>query len=80
MARKDEMGVQVRSHTQDEDLVRLYLDNIGKYPLLTQERGVAACRRPSRKDRKRKTNWTRGKVTAARRPASSGRGRTRRCR
>ena len=37
MARKDEMGVQVRSHPQDEDLVRLYLDNIGKYALLTAE-------------------------------------------
>jgi RNA polymerase primary sigma factor len=37
MARKDEMAVQVRSHTADEDLVRLYLDNIGKYPLLTQD-------------------------------------------
>jgi RNA polymerase primary sigma factor len=37
MARKDEMGVQVRSHPQDEDLVRLYLDNIGKYALLTTE-------------------------------------------
>ena len=31
------MGVQVRSHPQDEDLVRLYLDNIGKYALLTAE-------------------------------------------
>jgi RNA polymerase primary sigma factor len=37
MARKEKMGVQVRSHTQDEDLVRLYLDNIGKYALLSQE-------------------------------------------
>jgi RNA polymerase primary sigma factor len=36
MARKDEMGIQVRTHIQDEDLVRLYLDSIGKYPLLTQ--------------------------------------------
>jgi len=31
------MGVQTRSETQDEDLVRLYLDSIGKYPLLTKE-------------------------------------------
>ena len=31
------MGVQVRNETQDEDLVRLYLDSIGKYPLLTKE-------------------------------------------
>ena len=31
------MGVHVRSEAQDEDLVRLYLDSIGKYPLLTKE-------------------------------------------
>ena len=31
------MGVQVRSQPQDEDLVRLYLDNIGKYALLSTE-------------------------------------------
>jgi RNA polymerase sigma factor (sigma-70 family) len=31
------MGVQVRSEGQDEDLVRLYLDGIGKYPLLSRE-------------------------------------------
>jgi RNA polymerase primary sigma factor len=31
------MGVQTRNETQDEDLVRLYLDSIGKYPLLTKE-------------------------------------------
>jgi RNA polymerase primary sigma factor len=37
MARKDVMGVQARSESQDEDLVRLYLDSIGKYPLLTKE-------------------------------------------
>jgi RNA polymerase sigma factor (sigma-70 family) len=37
MARKDVMGVQTRSETQDEDLVRLYLDSIGKYPLLSKE-------------------------------------------
>jgi RNA polymerase primary sigma factor len=37
MARKDVMGVQTRNETQDEDLVRLYLDSIGKYPLLTKE-------------------------------------------
>jgi DNA-directed RNA polymerase sigma subunit (sigma70/sigma32) len=37
MARKDEMGAQVRYQAQDRDLVHFYLDNIGKYPLLTQE-------------------------------------------
>jgi DNA-directed RNA polymerase sigma subunit (sigma70/sigma32) len=37
MARKDDMGVQVRNETQDEDLVRLYLDSIGRYPLITKE-------------------------------------------
>jgi RNA polymerase sigma factor (sigma-70 family) len=37
MARKDVMGVQTRSESQDEDLVRLYLDSIGKYPLLAKE-------------------------------------------
>ena len=31
------MGIPVRSDPQDEDLVRLYLDSIGKYPLLTKE-------------------------------------------
>ena len=31
------MGVQVRNETQDEDLVRLYLDSIGRYPLITKE-------------------------------------------
>src|SRR5580700_11179315 len=37
MARRDDMGVQARNETQDEDLVRLYLDSIGRYPLLTKE-------------------------------------------
>jgi RNA polymerase sigma factor (sigma-70 family) len=37
MARRDDMGVQARSETQDDDLVRLYLDSIGRYPLLTKE-------------------------------------------
>jgi RNA polymerase sigma factor (sigma-70 family) len=31
------MGVHVRSEGQDEDLVRLYLDGIGKFPLLSKE-------------------------------------------
>jgi RNA polymerase sigma factor (sigma-70 family) len=31
------MGVQTRSDSQDEDLVRLYLDSIGRYPLLSKE-------------------------------------------
>ena len=30
-------GHSVRSQGQDEDLVRLYLDGIGKYPLLSRE-------------------------------------------
>ena len=37
MAPKDIMGAQAHSDGQDEDLVRLYLDSIGKYPLLAKE-------------------------------------------
>ncbi|HTV12390.1 MAG TPA: sigma-70 family RNA polymerase sigma factor [Acidimicrobiales bacterium] len=37
MALKDAVGARTRSEGQDEDLVRLYLDSIGKYPLLTKE-------------------------------------------
>jgi len=37
MAPREAMGVQVRSQSHDEDLVRLYLDGIGKYPLLSRE-------------------------------------------
>jgi RNA polymerase sigma factor (sigma-70 family) len=37
MARRDVMGVQTRNESQEEDLVRLYLDSIGKYPLLGKE-------------------------------------------
>jgi RNA polymerase primary sigma factor len=31
------MGIRIRYEGQDEDLVRLYLDGIGKYPLLSRE-------------------------------------------
>ena len=31
------MGVHVRSEAQGKDLVHLYLDSIGKYPLLSKE-------------------------------------------
>jgi RNA polymerase sigma factor (sigma-70 family) len=31
------MGARMHNDGKDEDLVRLYLDNIGKYPLLTKE-------------------------------------------
>ncbi len=37
MARREAIGIPVRNEPQDEDLVRLYLDSIGKYPLLTKE-------------------------------------------
>src|SRR5581483_5559384 len=37
MARREGMGITARNEPQDEDLVRLYLDSIGKYPLLTKE-------------------------------------------
>ncbi|HET9061504.1 MAG TPA: sigma-70 family RNA polymerase sigma factor [Acidimicrobiales bacterium] len=37
MARRDAAAAQPRTDCQDEDLVRLYLDNIGRYPLLTKE-------------------------------------------
>jgi len=37
MAPREATGVQERGHTQDEDLVRLYLDSIGRHPLLTKE-------------------------------------------
>jgi RNA polymerase sigma factor (sigma-70 family) len=37
MARRDAAVAQPRNETHDDDLVRLYLDNIGRYPLLTKE-------------------------------------------
>ncbi len=37
MAPKEATGVRAGSAGQDEDLVRLYLDGVGKYPLLTRE-------------------------------------------
>jgi RNA polymerase sigma factor (sigma-70 family) len=37
MAPRDATGIQGRNDGQDEDLVRLYLDGIGKYALLSKE-------------------------------------------
>jgi RNA polymerase sigma factor (sigma-70 family) len=37
MARDQAVVARTRGEGQDEDLVRLYLDSIGKYPLLTKE-------------------------------------------
>jgi RNA polymerase sigma factor (sigma-70 family) len=37
MAQKELMWQRTHGDSQDEDLVRLYLDNIGKYPLLTKD-------------------------------------------
>ena len=37
MARREAIGIRARNEPQDEDLVRLYLDSIGKYPLLSKE-------------------------------------------
>jgi len=44
MAPKEATGVRAGNAGQDEDLVRLYLDGVGKYPLLTREDEVRLSR------------------------------------
>jgi RNA polymerase sigma factor (sigma-70 family) len=65
MARRDDMGVQVRNETQDEDLVRLYLDSIGRYPLLTKEQEWDLSR-VIYEGREAKEQMTRGDLKAPR--------------
>ena len=59
------MGVQVRNETQDEDLVRLYLDSIGRYPLLTKEQEWDLSR-VIHEGREAKEQMTRGDLKAPR--------------
>ena len=60
------MGAQTRIESQDEDLVRLYLDSIGKYPLLSKEEEWELSRLVH-EGREAKDELGRGGVRAARR-------------
>jgi RNA polymerase sigma factor (sigma-70 family) len=59
------MGAPMRAEAQDEDLVRLYLDNIGKYPLLTKEDEVHLSRQIEA-GRWAREELAQGKVSSAR--------------
>jgi RNA polymerase sigma factor (sigma-70 family) len=60
------MGAQTRIESQDEDLVRLYLDSIGKYPLLSKEEEWELSRLVH-EGREAKDELAQGGVRAARR-------------
>ena len=60
------MGAPMRADAQDEDLVRMYLDSIGKYPLLTKQDEVRLSRLIE-EGRWAREELARGKVPAGRR-------------
>jgi DNA-directed RNA polymerase sigma subunit (sigma70/sigma32) len=57
---------KARSEVGDQDLVRLYLDGIGRYPLLTKDDEVALSQRIEAGREARTVIGTGGQVTAAR--------------
>jgi RNA polymerase sigma factor (sigma-70 family) len=65
MQRRNAVSVQIRHDSQDEDLVRLYLDNIGKYPLLKKEEEWHLSRL-IQEGREAKEELTRGGLRAVR--------------
>jgi RNA polymerase sigma factor (sigma-70 family) len=65
MAPRNVLGAQTRNESQDEDLVRLYLDSIGKYPLLSKEEEWALSRL-IQEGREAKEELARGGLTTAR--------------
>jgi RNA polymerase sigma factor (sigma-70 family) len=59
------MGAPMRADAQDEDLVRMYLDSIGKYPLLTKQDEVRLSQLID-EGRWAREELARGKVAAGR--------------